>query len=144
MTRSDDASPRRDGAGDNPGTAAGPPALLVLYDADCGFCAASARAMTGRAFRADAEARAFQAVDVGRFGLTVDKCGEKLHVVDRAGRVYAGGAAVAAVLRRSRLPWPAVGWAMGLPGVRVVAEWAYAVVARNRHRLPGGTASCEL
>ncbi|MBK7822069.1 MAG: DUF393 domain-containing protein [Tessaracoccus sp.] len=119
------------------------PPLLVLYDADCGFCTTSSRAMTTRWFRADADPRSFQSVDLDALGLSVDKCADKLHVLDGT-RVFAGAAALAAVLRRSRIPWPAVGWLMTLPGVRALAEWIYGLVARNRHRLPGGTAACEM
>ncbi|MFT3888380.1 MAG: DUF393 domain-containing protein [Arachnia sp.] len=117
--------------------------LLVLYDADCGFCTTSARALTSPWLRSEADARPFQAVAVERFGLTVDKCAEKLHVVDGS-RVFVGGRAVAAVLRRSRFPWPAVSWVMTLPGISWVVERVYALVARNRHRLPGGSAACEM
>ena len=53
-------------------------------------------------------------------------------------------ATVATVLRASRGPWPVVGQLLRLPGVRRVAGWGYAVVARNRHRLPGATAACEV
>jgi predicted DCC family thiol-disulfide oxidoreductase YuxK len=131
------------GGVDNPVDGTDPCPLLVLYDADCGFCTTSSRAMTNRWFRADAEARSFQSVTLDDFGLTVDKCAEKLHVVDGT-RVFTGGQAVALVLRRSRLPWPLVGLLMTLPGVRVLTEWVYGLVARNRHRLPGGSAACEM
>ena len=119
------------------------PRLLVLYDADCGFCTTSARAMTTGWFLAEADARSFQSVDLDSLGLTVDKCAEKLHVVDGT-RVFTGGQAVAVILRRSRFPWPMVGWFIALPGVRVLIEWVYGLVARNRHRLPGGSAACEM
>lgn len=117
--------------------------MLVLYDADCGFCTTSSRAMTSRWFRADAEARSFQSMDLDALGLSVDKCAEKLHVLDGT-RAFTGAAAVARVLLRSRLPWPAIGRVMALPGIRVLAEWLYGLVARNRHRLPGGSAACEM
>ena len=109
---------------DNPVDGARRPSMLVLYDADCGFCTTSSRAMTNRWFRADAEARSFQSVNLDDFGLTVDKCAEKLHVVDGT-RVFVGGAAISAVLRRSRLPWPAIGRVLALPGIRVLVEWVY-------------------
>ena len=80
---------------DNPVDGARRPSMLVLYDADCGFCTTSSRAMTNRWFRADAEARSFQSVNLDDFGLTVDKCAEKLHVVDGT-RVFVGGAAISA------------------------------------------------
>lgn len=119
---------------------------LVLFDADCGLCTTSARSLHGPVFRARVKTDAFQRVDLSALGLTVDKCGETLHVIDRAAgdAVFTGSDAVARVLRASRLPWPLVGWALALPGIRRLAGWVYGVVARNRHRLPGGSASCEM
>lgn len=119
-----------------------PAVPLVLYDADCGFCTASVRAAQGRWVRADIDATAFQSADLVVHRLTVDKCAEALHCVEPDGRVTVGADAVATVLLASRNPWPFVGHLLRLPGVRSVAAWGYAVVARNRHRLPGATDAC--
>jgi len=119
----------------------GPP--LVLYDADCGFCAASVRVMAGRWFLARVTAEPYQAQDLPRLRLTVDNCAAALHVLDGAD-VHVGGAAIARILRSSRAPWPLVGRLLALPGVRWVTERCYRFVAKNRHALPGGTASCEM
>ena len=108
-----------------------PAVPLVLYDADCGFCTASVRAAQGRWVGARIDATPFQSVNLVVHRQTVDKCAEALH-------------AVATVLMASRGPWPVVGQLLRLPGVRRVAGWCYAVVARNRHRLPGATAACEV
>ncbi len=117
--------------------------LLVLYDADCGFCTWSVGVAQGRVFRADCEATAWQSVAVTKFGLTPVQCQERLHVVQ--GRsVYAGAAAVAQILRVSRVPWPVLGGLMCLPGVAWLSERLYDLVARNRHRFPSGTATCRL
>jgi predicted DCC family thiol-disulfide oxidoreductase YuxK len=37
-----------------------------------------------------------------------------------------------------------VAWGMRLPGLRQLSAWGYRMVARNRHRLPGGTPACEM
>lgn len=136
--------PDKDEAGDKPVENSWPAVPLMLYDGDCGFCTRSALASRGPWFRARVAVRPFQRVDLVVHNLTVDKCGETLHVVDNDGGIHVGSDAVAVVLRESRLPWPAVGAFLRLPGVRWVAQRAYAVVARNRHKLPGGTAACEL
>lgn len=115
---------------------------LVLFDGDCGFCAASVRVMRGRWFRAEVTAEPFQRVDLTVHGLTAERCEESLHVVDGT-RVFVGGAAIARTLRASRGPWPVVGAAMTVPGIRWVVERCYRLVARRRHELPGGTAACE-
>ncbi|NHB85020.1 DUF393 domain-containing protein [Tessaracoccus sp. HDW20] len=115
----------------------------MLYDADCGFCTASVRVVTGRWFLARVTAAPFQSQDLPRLRLSVDNCEAALHVL--AGReVHVGGAAIARILRSSRAPWPLVGRALGLPVMRWITERCYRLVARNRHRLPGGTVACEL
>lgn len=117
---------------------------LVLYDGDCGFCTTSALAAHSRWFESKVDVSPFQRVDLAVHRLTVDKCGETLHAVDADGRTHTGSDAVAVVLRESRLPWPLLGGALRLPGVRWAAQRIYALVARNRHRLPGGSPTCEL
>lgn len=115
----------------------------VLYDADCGFCTVSARAMTRPWLRARVLVKPFQSVDLEALGLSMEECGESLHVLSD-GKTYTGGAAIARVLRSGRAPWPVLGRLLTLPGVAWVVERAYRLVARNRHRLPGGSAACEL
>ena len=129
--------------GDNPVDKRSGCVPLVLFDADCGFCTSSARAMTRPWLSADIEARSFQSQDLDALGLAVDKCAESLHVL-ADGAVFTGGAAVARVLRAGRWPWPILGTFLTLPGVRWITQRAYGAVARNRHRLPGGTESCEM
>ena len=128
---------------DNPVSKSAGAQPLVLFDADCGFCTASAGWMRGRWFLADVDAVALQRADLTIHNLSVDKCAERLHVIADKD-VYIGSDAIARILRASRAPWPLVGRVMAAPGVRWLAQGAYTLVARNRHRLPGGTSSCEL
>lgn len=130
-------------AGDNPVDNLGGAAPLVLFDGTCGFCANSVRVMQGGWFLACVRAVAFQRFDVSIHNLSVDKCAERLHVVDGE-RIYVGGAAIARILRAARGPWPLVGRILTWPGVSWIVGWAYDLVARHRHRLPGGSAACEL
>ena len=129
---------------ENLGKSSGVEKLLVLFDSDCGFCSRSVQVALGSWFRADCCARPFQAVDLSFHNLTVDKCAESLHCVAPDGTVTVGHEAVAAILRRSRRPWPLGGRGMLLPGVSRLAAWVYAAVANNGHRLPGGTGECRL
>lgn len=142
-TRGDAAVDRASATGDNPVDKSSRRVPLVLFDADCGFCTSSARAMTRPWLGADIEARSFQSQDLATLGLTVDKCAESLHVL-ADGDVFTGGAAIARVLRAGRWPWPILGTFLTLPGVRWITERGYRAVARNRQRLPGGTDSCEM
>lgn len=118
--------------------------LLVLFDSDCGFCSRCVHHAVGPWFAADCRPVAFHTVDLAVHDLTVDKCAETLHCVAPDGEITLGHEAVAAILIRSRSPWPLVGRALLLPGIRRVAAGGYALVAGNRYRLPGGTAACRI
>jgi len=114
-------------------------APLVLWDADCAFCSRAASA----AERFVVDARPYQSVDLRLYGLTDEQCAQALHVVDReSGQIYVGSDAVARILRTGRGGWPLLGRMAATNAVRPVAQFSYRLVARNRHRLPGGTAAC--
>ncbi|RRD05019.1 DUF393 domain-containing protein [Arachnia propionica] len=117
---------------------------VILYDADCGFCSMSIQVATSRMVRTRMRPLMVQRADLGRWGLDRAACLELLHVVDARGRVRIGSDAVAAILQSSRLPWPIAGLVLRSPGVRRLSQWVYRIVARNRHRLPGGTPTCRL
>lgn len=60
------------------------------------------------------------------------------------GAVRSGHAAIAAMLGTAGPLWRPLGRFLLLPGVSALAARAYALVAANRHRLPGGTPACKL
>ena len=114
----------------------------LVYDADCGFCTVCADWL---ADHGTATLEPWQALDLEALGLTVDDVTTAAYWLDADGRVAARGAgAVSAALRTCRGGYPLLGRLMRLPVARTVADAAYGVVARNRHRLPGGTAACKL
>ena len=116
--------------------------VLVLWDHDCAFCS---RAAAYASERFAVEATPYQWVDVTEFGLTPEECGLALQVVDRAtGEVFAGSDAVARVMRTKSGLWRAAGRVGAARVVRPMAQVVYRLVAKNRHRLPGGTAACAL
>lgn len=116
---------------------------LVLYDADCGFCASSITALQGPVFRAQIHPVAWQGADLAALNLTAEQCQARLHVVD-GGDVFAGAAAIARILRSARQPWPLAGRVVAVPGIAWLSERVYDFVARHRHQLPGGSAACRL
>jgi predicted DCC family thiol-disulfide oxidoreductase YuxK len=113
---------------------------LCIYDGDCGFCA---RCVEWASRRSDVRFEPFQRTDLTAYGITEGAAAEAVHWVGTDGRVARGGAAVAAVLRECRGGWPMIGLAMRLPGINVIAEGIYRLIARNRHRLPG-PAACAI
>lgn len=113
---------------------------LCIYDGDCGFCS---RCVTWASRRSDVRFEPFQRFDLRAVGISEDAAATAVHVIGADGQVFRGAAAVAAVLRACRGGWPVLGVVMRLPVIRTIAEVAYRLVARNRHRLPG-PAACNI
>lgn len=116
---------------------------LLVYDGDCAFCT-SAVAFARRWINPRTETAAWQLADLASLGLTEERCRAAVQYRDRQGRWTSAGGAVVALLRDGRLPWSWLGRVAALPGVSWAVERAYGLVARNRHRLPGGTPTCQL
>jgi len=116
---------------------------VLVFDGDCAFCTSSVRVLERWVARRPVIV-AWQRADLQRLGLTVAQCTEALQWVDADGSRRQGAAAVAATLRHGRSGWAVLGVLLDAPGVRLIAAWVYRWVARNRHRLPGGTAACAL
>ena len=119
---------------------------VLVYDGDCGVCTRLAAQVTARvrATPDDFDVTAYQDADLAALGLTAQECDAALQWVAADGRVSSGEDAVAQALRASRMPARPVGALLQLPGVHTVAGLAYRWVARNRHRLPGGTPACSM
>jgi len=116
-----------------------------VFDGDCAFCSWCARFIERR-IHTPARVAAWQRLDLDALGLTADQCADAVQWVD-AGRTAAGPAAIAELLRRAtgpsgRLLWRPAGAVLGTRPTLALAWPAYRWVARNRHRLPGGTAAC--
>lgn len=114
----------------------------LVFDGDCAFCSTTARWLEVHAVSAT-RLVPWQHADLGALGLTAAACADALQWVDGAHR-SAGPDAVADYLRTSTWGWRQVGRLLAVPVVRLVSWPAYRWVARNRHRLPGGTPACAM
>lgn len=114
----------------------------LVYDADCGFCTATA---TWLAKRGTVKIIPWQELaDLRSFGLTIELVTERAYWLASDGRMAGGSQAIglaliarggaAALAGRMVTVWP----------VRPIAERAYGWVARNRYRMPGGSQACQL
>lgn len=119
---------------------AGLPALV--FDGECGFCTTMAGAFQRRLGLANVEP--WQSLDLDALGLSAEACRQAVQWVDEAGRSAAGERAVIAALRHAGGGWGWLGRILDLPGVRQLSGVVYRIVARNRHRLPGGIPACKL
>jgi len=120
-----------------------PVALPVLvFDGDCAFCTSTAQWVRRRV--RPGRVAAWQHLDLDALGLDAEQCTTALQWVDRHGVVHSAERAVAQMLRDRGGLWAIPGRILGAPGVVQLAGVVYRWVARNRHRLPGGTPACRL
>jgi predicted DCC family thiol-disulfide oxidoreductase YuxK len=111
----------------------GSPAICI-FDADCGICQSSVRLAARLGARVDFIG--FQAFDFATThgDLTLERAQSEVVFLAPSGEIFGGAAAVAQILRTSRVaPLGAIlDSRLVLPFARVVYSW----VARNRNRLP--------
>lgn len=119
-----------------------------VYDGDCAFCTSCVRFIERYGLRRRGAAAVrlvpWQFADLPALGLSVAQCEEAVQWVDRDGDRADGPEAISALLRVSARAWRPVGWILGRGPVLTLARPAYRWVARNRHRMPGGTAACAV
>lgn len=123
---------------------------VFLYDGDCSFCSSCADFIERR-IPAEADVQAWQFADLDALGVAQGDAEEAVVWVPAAGNgagtsaaTKAGPEAIARLLVEAGSFWRPLGWLLDLPPVRWVAWPIYRLVSRNRHRLPGGTATCSL
>lgn len=115
----------------------------VIYDGDCAFCSSAAR--FGKAKVApNLEFLAYQQTDLTKFDLTATECEKSLQYVADDHHIYSGASAVAEILISADFPYLLIGRVMNLPLINRLAQLGYNLIARNRHRLPGGTPTCKI
>jgi predicted DCC family thiol-disulfide oxidoreductase YuxK len=113
------------------------PRPVLIYDGDCRFCIEQVRRLERWVpGRVRMESYRDPGVIERYPGLTLEQCDQALQLVEPDGRIYSGAAAVAMLSQLHPLLAP-IGWLYSVPGVRQIADWAYARVARNRFRLQG-------
>jgi predicted DCC family thiol-disulfide oxidoreductase YuxK len=114
---------------------------VLVFDGDCAFCTSCARLLERTGLAADAVA--WQVADLDELGITAAQAAEALRWVEADGTIRTGHEALAAALGTAAGSiWRLVGRALLLPGISPLAGASYRLVARNRHRLPGGTPAC--
>ncbi|MFT3716084.1 MAG: DUF393 domain-containing protein [Gordonia sp. (in: high G+C Gram-positive bacteria)] len=115
--------------------------LLLVYDGDCAFCSSCERWI---ARRVPVTTVPYQRADLAALGLSTADAEQSIWVFD-GDDVTSGADAAAALLRHADTGgWRVAGRVLALPGIRSAARPAYRLVARNRHRMPGGTPACRL
>ena len=86
----------------------------------------------------------WQFTDLVALGTTAERAQREALWVGTDRTIYGGAAAFAEWLKFRGGGYGIAGRAMGLPVVRALAAAVYGVIAKNRHRMPGGTPACAL
>jgi predicted DCC family thiol-disulfide oxidoreductase YuxK len=116
---------------------------LLVYDGDCRFCTDSARWFAAH-LPLGYPVVAWQDLPaLDPLGLTADEVRDAAWWIDVSGRPLRGHRAIAAALIACKGWWAAAGFALRMPPISWLAAGVYALVARNRSRLPGD-AACEV
>jgi predicted DCC family thiol-disulfide oxidoreductase YuxK len=120
-----------------------PPEPLLVFDGDCGFCTTSVERLE-RMLPRFPHAQPSQWTDIESLGLSRDHVTRYVWLL-AGGQRFRGHAAFAAMLRMQP-HWAVrfVGQLLVTPPFSWAAALGYALIARFRHRLPGGTAACAL
>jgi predicted DCC family thiol-disulfide oxidoreductase YuxK len=119
---------------------------VFLYDGGCGFCTSCARFIE-RHIPTAADVTPWQFADLQALGVSQAGAEASVQWIDlRPGRAVraSGPAAIARLLVDAGSYWRPLGRLLEMRSIRWVAEPAYRLVARNRHRLPGSTAACQI
>jgi predicted DCC family thiol-disulfide oxidoreductase YuxK len=115
---------------------------LLVFDGDCGFCTTSAR--RGQRWLGLDHVEPWQFLDLAALGLTEEECDRAVQWVDTDGGHCSAEFAVIAALRHAGGVWAVFGRVLAVPGLRHLTGVVYRLVAKYRHKLPGGTPACRL
>ena len=115
----------------------------LIFDGDCGFCTSCANWVATHS-STTITVVPWQLTDVTAFGLTNQETSRRVYLVV-GDKHYSGHRAFARILIAQRnLLLRAVGWMLDVPPVSWAGALGYLLVARFRHKLPGGTPACAV
>lgn len=115
---------------------------VLLYDADCAFCTRAAAWLLRR--RPGCAVEALQVQDLAGLGVDPQRATREIAFVGADGRVFWAAEAIGQAVASCPGLTGFAGRLLSNSAVRWVAERAYRLIARNRHRLPGGSGACRL
>jgi len=129
MTASDTPSPTR--------------TALLVFDGDCAFCTTWVNRLR-EWLPVYPETVPWQWADLDELALSRDDVTRYAWLITD-GHQYAGHLALSALLRAQPSWWLRLaGWLVATPPYSWVAALSYSTIAKNRHRLPGGTPACQM
>ena len=88
---------------------------------------------------------AWQQADLATLGVTAEQCQTAVQWVSAdSSRTMSAHKAIARVCKDAGGLITVAGWVMSMPVVSPIAGVIYRWVARNRQKMPGGTAACAI
>ena len=114
---------------------------VLIYDGDCAFCKNSLRIALAK-LPTFCRYSAYQSTDLAALGLTVADAQSQVWLVDGSTKLGGHRAVAWLLLNQRELGWRALGRLILLASP--LSALIYSWVAKNRHRLPGGTKECSI
>lgn len=117
---------------------------VLLYDPDCGFCTRCA-SFAIKHLKLDADVQPGIPDELVANNIARDRFADAIPYVLDNGQVAFGALAIGLALKTSRsaaVRW--TGTAIINPLILPVAEKIYALISKNRYRMPGSTGTCNL
>jgi len=120
---------------------------ILIYDGDCQFCQLSLE-FGLKHLKIFPKYAAFQRISPADFGLTKSEVQAQIFMASKApSDLPPAGAHLAAaeILGMQKNPiYRLAGWFIANPPFSFLASRVYRWVAKNRHRLPGGSRQCKI
>ena len=115
----------------------------LIFDGDCGFCTTTANFIVRRS-KTPIVAHPWQFIDTTEYGVLQPQATDRVYMVVN-GQPFGGHEAFAAILRLQN-NWflSAIAFLMVVPPLCWLSRLGYRLVAKYRHKLPGGTPACKL
>lgn len=115
---------------------------VLIYDGDCAFCTLWVNRLRD-ALPAFPRAVTSQSIDPDEYALSADELARYAWYITPQHQ-YAGHLATSALLRaQPRVGLRFLGWLLATWPISPIAAGVYHLIARYRHRLPGGTPACD-
>lgn len=116
---------------------------VLIFDGDCGFCTTTANYIVKNS-KTPITAHAWQLIDVTEYGILEPQAQRRVYMIDNS-HAYGGHEAFAHILRLQKNPiLSAIAFVMVVPPLCWLSRIGYALVAKFRHKLPGGTPACKV
>jgi predicted DCC family thiol-disulfide oxidoreductase YuxK len=120
---------------------------ILIYDGGCQFCRLSLDFGIRKLSRFPLFV-SYQKIDPAKYGLSMAEVSSQVWLAEpttKGLKPLGGHLAVAQILLdQPQFYWRWLGFLMKTPPFSLVADLVYKWVAKNRHRLPGGSRACKL